>query len=224
MTRPACIFAATLLACTWARAQAVDPALPATAPAAPAPQREPEEPWALSLAVSTYLVANERSYVQPTLTADRGWLHLEGRYNYEALDTASVWVGYNFAGGDEEKLTWELTPMVGGVFGDARGVAPGYRGSLAWRKLHLFTEGEYVFDTDDSADSFFYSWSELTVWPVDWLQVGLAAQRTRTDDADHDFQPGLVAGVSFERLALSAYVFDSHEGKPTWVFALSLSL
>ena len=216
------MLAVVALVCACARAQTVATA-PATMPqaSAAAPEHESEERWAFSLAASTYVVANERAYVQPTVAADRAWLHLEGRYNYEGLDAASVWLGYNFAGG--EKLAWELTPMVGGIFGSANGAAPGYRGSLSWWKLQLFSEGEYVFNTDHSSDSFFYSWSELTLSPVQWLHVGFAAQRTRTDKSDRDVQPGLVLGVSFERVALSTYVFDSHEGKPSWVFALSFS-
>ena len=34
------------------------------------------------------------------------------------------------AGG--EKLAWEFTPMLGGVFGVTTGIAPGYKGSLSW--------------------------------------------------------------------------------------------
>jgi hypothetical protein len=41
----------------------------------------------------------------------RGWLHLEARYNYEALETGSVWAGYDFNAG--KKLVLDLTPMVG---------------------------------------------------------------------------------------------------------------
>ena len=37
--------------------------------------------------------------------------------------------------------------MIGGVFGDTTGIAPGYKGSLSWWKLELYSEGEYVFDT-----------------------------------------------------------------------------
>ena len=37
--------------------------------------------------------------------------------------------------------------MLGGVFGETTGVAPGYKGSLSWWKLELYSEGEYVFDT-----------------------------------------------------------------------------
>ena len=115
--------------------------------------------------------------MQPTIRADRGWLHLEARYNYEALDTGSAWIGYNFSVG--EKLNLEFTPMLGAVFGKTTGVAPGYEFTLSWRKLQLYSEGEYVFDTGDSAASFFYKWSELTLAPVDWFRFGLVVQRTK---------------------------------------------
>src|SRR4051812_27673091 len=146
--------------------------------------------WAISASVYTYFVPDDHEYVQPTITADRDWLHLEARYNYEDQNTASAWVGYNFAGG--EKLAWEITPMLGGVFGDTAGVAPGYKGSMTWRNFELYSEGEYVFDTGDFSDSFFYNWSELTYSPVEWLRLGLAAQRTRAYESDRDIQRGLL--------------------------------
>ena len=98
-----------------------------------------ERAWAFSLSAAAYVVPDVRKYVQPTFTADRGSLHLEARYNYENLDTGSVWLGYNFSGG--EKLQWEFTPMLGGVFGDTTGIAPGYRLSVAYWKIELFSEG-----------------------------------------------------------------------------------
>ena len=53
--------------------------------------------WSFSASAYTYLVPDIRDYVQPTIAADHDWLHLEARYNYEALDTDSAWLGYNFA-------------------------------------------------------------------------------------------------------------------------------
>ena len=141
------------------------------------PEAADEKAWSFSALRLHLHRARRPRYVQPTVTADRDWLHLEARYNYEALDTGSAWVGYNFSGG--EKLAWEFTPMLGGVFGDTTGIAPGYKGSLGWWKLELYSEGEYVFDTGDSSDSFFYNWSELTLAPVDWFRFGLVTQRTR---------------------------------------------
>ena len=188
----------------------------------PALRKEADEKaWSFSVSASTYIVPDSREYVQPTVTADRGWLHLEARYNYEALDTGSAWAGYNLSGG--EKLAWEFTPMLGGVFGDTTGIAPGYKGSLSWWKLELYSEGEYVFDTGSSSDSFFYNWSELTLAPVDWFRFGLVTQRTRVYETDRDVQRGVLVRFSYKKVDLSVYVFNPDEDKPTFVLGVGLT-
>jgi hypothetical protein len=176
--------------------------------------------WSFSASAYTYVVPDSENYVQPTFTADRGWLHLEARYNYEALDTGSAWVGYNFSGG--EKLAWEFTPMLGGVFGDTAGIAPGYKGSLSLWKLELYSEGELVFDAGDSSDSFFYNWSELTLAPMDWFRFGLVTQRTRAYESDRDIQRGLLVGFTYKMVDLSGYLLDPDADTPTFVFAVGL--
>ena len=133
--------------------------------------------WSFSAAVSLYIVPDDREYIQPTLTADRDWLHLEARYNYEARDTASLWVGCNFSGG--KSLQWELTPMIGGVFGEVNGIAPGIKLTLTYWKLQFYTENEFVFDKNDSSNNFFYSWSELSLAPVDWFRFGIVAGKSK---------------------------------------------
>jgi len=191
----------------------------AQAPTNATPEDQPV--WEFSASAYTYFVPDDGNYAQPTFTADRDWLHLEARYNYEALDTASAWVGYNFGGG--ETVTWELTPMFGAVFGATDGIAPGYKASLGWRKLELYSEGEYVVDTGDSSDSFFYNWSELTLAPVESFRFGLVTQRTRAYQTDRDIQRGLVAGFSFKRLDLTGYVFNPDDEKPTFVLAVAVT-
>jgi hypothetical protein len=177
--------------------------------------------WSFSVWAYTYLVPDSQDYVQPTITADRDWLHLEARYNYEALETGSTWIGYNFGGG--EKLAWEFTPMLGGVFGETTGIAPGFKGSLSWWKLELYSEGEYVFDTRDSSGSFFYNWSELSLAPVEWFRFGLVAQRTRAYQTDRDIQRGLLVGLSYKKVSFTTYVFNPDESRPTLVFALGVT-
>jgi hypothetical protein len=103
-----------------------------------------ESEWECSLSTSTYLVQHGRDYVNPNLVADRGWLHLEARYNYEAIKTGSLWLGYNFSFG--KQLAFEVTPMFGGVFGDITGIAPGYTISISYEPIEFFTQGEYFFD------------------------------------------------------------------------------
>ena len=193
-----------------------------TTKAPPAPAEESDEDaWSFSASAYTYLVPDSGNYVQPTFTADRGWLHLEARYNYESLDTGSAWLGYNFSGGDT--LEWEFTPMIGGVFGDVTGIAPGYKGSLSWRKLEFYSEGEYVFDTSDSSSSFFYNWSEATLAPADWFRFGLVTQRTRAYQTEREIQRGALVGASYKRADVSAYYFNPDDDEPTFVLAVALS-
>jgi hypothetical protein len=180
-----------------------------------------EKAWSFSASVSTYIVPNDQEYVQPTLTADRGWLHLESRYDYENLETGSVWIGYNFSVG--EKLVFEATPMLGGVFGNTTGIAPGYRLSLTYWKLDLSSEGEFVFDVGTSEGSFFYNWSELSISPVDWFRFGLVGQRTRAYQTDVDIQRGLLVGFSYKKIDFTTYVFNLDRDKPTWVFSVGVS-
>jgi hypothetical protein len=193
-----------------------------TTNAAPAPAEESDDKaWSFTASAYTYIVPDSGNYAQPTFAADRGWLHLEARYNYEALDAGSAWVGYNFSGG--EKLTWEFTPMLGGVFGDITGVAPGYKGSLSRWKIEFYSEGEYVFDTGTSSDSFFYNWSELTMAPVEWFRFGLVTQRTRAYQTDRDIQRGLLVGFNYKQLTFGTYLFNPDDDAPTVVISVGLS-
>jgi hypothetical protein len=180
-----------------------------------------EEPWSFSAALNGYFPPDAGNYLQPTLTADHGWLHLEVRYNYEALDTASAWLGYNFIGGDE--VEWDFSPMLGGVFGKLSGVAPGFEGSLRWRRLELYGEGEYVIDTADSSGSYFYNWSELTFSALDWWRIGVVAQHTHVYQTDRDIQRGLLVRFSYRSMELTGNVFNLDDTNPTFVIALRTS-
>jgi len=169
----------------------------------------------------TYFLPDEANYGQPTVTADRGWLHLEGRYNYEDLDTGSAWIGYNFSGGNT--LVWEVIPMIGGLFGNTDGIAPGGKASLSWWKLELYSAGEYVFDLGDSSASFFYNWSELTISPVDWIRAGMVTQRTRVYETDREIQRGFLVGFTYKALGVTTYVFNPDDSKPTVVIGASIT-
>lgn len=194
--------------------QAPDPA--ATSAAATPVTEDTKKAWDFSLSAVTVLVPDQTDYVQPTFIADRDWLHMEARYNYESLDTGSAWVGYNIRGG--EKLAIGFTPMLGGVFGETSGAAIGFRGSLTWWKLQLSSEGEWFFDTSESSSGFFYSWSELSMAPVDWFRFGGVSQRTRVYGSDRDIQRGVLAGFSFGKLNLTTYLLNPDKN-PVWMFA-----
>jgi hypothetical protein len=184
------------------------------------PGHAAESTWTLSASAYFYLVPEDVDYLQPTVMADRGKVHLEARYNYEDLETGSIWIGATLHVGDE--LSIRFTPILGGVFGATDGIAPGYKGTLDWRELEFYGEGEYVIDTAGKGDSFFYSWSELSVSPKDWFRAGLVAQRTRAYESHREFQRGILAGFSIDPSEITAYVFNPDDSRPLWVLSASV--
>ena len=167
--------------------------------ASPVTAQTASEPTSsIRASAATYVLSDEENYVQPTVTADRGALHLETRYNYEDRESMSAFVGWNFAFGD--KVTVELTPMLGGAFGSTDGFIPALKADFTWRLLEAYAEGEYVIDAHDSGSSFLYNWSELSVWATEWLRAGAMAQRTRVFRTPREIQRGVLVGVTRSRL------------------------
>jgi hypothetical protein len=211
-------FAVIILLSATAFAQEPPPTVrPPSTPTPPTPSTPGAKVWSFYTSIFGYIVPDDRSYASPTITADRGALHLEGRYNYENLETGSVWIGRNFSFG--KKVEVEVTPMIGGVFGKSNGVAPGYLASLSSRKFTIDSQGEYLFDTQRSA-SFFYNWSEASYSPVEWLRAGIVIQRTKAYQTSLDTQRGLLVGVYYKRLDFTTYVFNLGWTDPTTVLAL----
>jgi hypothetical protein len=181
----------------------------------------PAPAWEFGAALFGYFVPDDTDFALPIVTADRGALHLEGRYNYEELDTGSLFAGWTIETGSTLEL--ELTAMVGAVFGDLDGIAPGYELSLSYRRFSLYSEGEYVVDLNDSAENFLYNWTELTYAPLDWLRVGLVAQRTRAYETDLDVQRGLLVAASYGNLEFALDVFNVGLDDPMIVCSVAAS-
>ena len=177
--------------------------------------------WEFSASAMTYFVPDEEDFVSPAFKADRDWLHLEARYNYEGKNTASTWVGYRFSAG--ETLEFEAIPMLGGVFGDTDGIAPGLELSLSYKKFDFYSEAEFLFSAGDKEEDFFYAWSELGFSPVDWLRVGLAGQRTRAYQTELEIQRGFLIGFSGKHVEFTTYVFNLGWEDPTVVLSLAVS-
>lgn len=183
---------------------------PQAAQGAPVPSESeagtPEREWALGFSLYGYVVPSESFYVVPIAAFDLRWLHLEARYNYEAKETGSAWVGYNLEWGDS--LQFALTPILGGVFGSLNGLGAGVEWTLTWWRLEAYSEWEFILDIPHPDQSYFYAWTELGVRPVDWLSVGLALQRTRVTQVPVELSWGPSLGFSFWKLAVTGYCFN----------------
>jgi len=166
--------------------------------------QEPERDWAFS--ASAYLYPDtDPSFLLPIVTADHGALHLEARYNYEELETVSGWVGWTFETGDS--LALAVTPMLGGVAGQADGLAPGVELTLGWRTFELYSESELLIPLDDQ-DAYLYTWTQITWTPLDWLSVGVSGQRLRSPESDLVLDRGPMATFQLGPITLEGYFFN----------------
>lgn len=161
--------------------------------------------WEFNADVNFYLIPDD-FFVLPVFRADKGKLHLETRYNYEDRETFSAWIGYNFMGGD--KLEYTITPMLGGVVGRSNGVAPGLEITLGFKNFELYSESEYYFDVESTDNNFFYTWTDLTFSPTDWLWLGISGQRTRLYQTELDIQRGLLVGAGVKQWELTTYLYN----------------
>ncbi len=180
-----------------------------------------EAQWRGAVTGSYYAMRDEPDFGVGVATLARGRLHLEGRWNYEAIDAGSAFVGWTFAGGDT--VTWEVTPIVGVLFGSGRGVIPGVEASVAWKAFDAYVEAEYVDDRREPGSRYFYAWTEAGWTPVEWLRLGLVGQRTRTVGAGGDVQLGAFAQVTVQRLTLSLYAFGPDGGARYVIGAVTLT-
>ena len=177
--------------------------------------------WSHSLEASFYFLKDDFIFL-PIYAADKDWLHLEVRYNYEDMNTFSAWFGYNFSGGN--KLQYTITPMVGGVAGNTDGIAPGLEFDLLFKGFELYSESEYLFDLQDKQNNFYYNWTDLTYSPADWLWFGISAQRTRLYQTDLEIQRGLMVGGGHKWYGLTGYAYNPGSDDPYFILSLSITL
>lgn len=159
------------------------------------------------------------SFFLPVIRADYAHLHLEARYNYEDMKTASLWAGYNFSGGNE--FEYLITPMFGASFGNTDGIAPGLEMEFNFKGLTLYTESELLFDLEAKEDSYFYNWADFTYAPEDWIWFGISGQRTRTYDTELEYQRGIIIGGGGENWECNGYLYNMGSTEPFFILGFS---
>jgi hypothetical protein len=174
--------------------------------AAPAEAGDDEPKTSGSVTGLYYAMRDQSDFGVGVAAINHGRLHVEARYNYESHDAGSLFAGWNFSGGDV--VTFQVTPIIGVLFGAERGVVPGFEASVAYGSVDLYVEAEYVAFRDHHEDRYYYAWTELGWKPVEWLRLGLVGQRTRVVHTDRDLQRGLFAQAILGRTTLGVYAFN----------------
>ena len=189
--------------------------------ASPAAEPDAAPETSFSLTGSYYAMRDEPDFGVYVAALQRGPVRFEARQNYEAKSATSAFAGYAWSGGED--IAWSVTPMLGGLFGSARGIVPAVEASIAWRKLDLYVEAEYVHDLDDSSASYFYAWTELGWRPVEHIRIGLVGQRTRIVSNDRDFQRGVFGQLTLGKATIGLYAFNPESASRYVVLSLGLA-
>jgi len=166
-----------------------------------------ESNWSGSLAAYYYFIPGDK--IPPTITgiADHHALHLESRYNYEDINSLSVFAGYNI----EKELGGvdiTATPMAGMVVGHTNGILPGLEFNISYKAFTLYSENEYMLDFKGKENYFFYSWTQLSVQVFKNVSTGVLAQSLRWYQTKFDVQRGLYAEYTTGKFTFDFYYFN----------------
>ncbi len=176
--------------------------------------------WNFSAWAELFIIPEDREYFNPTFYVRHNSLHLEARYNYEDVNTASVWAGRRFKFG--KTVRFVIVPLAGVVFGNTNGLAPGLELEIMYKKFDFYAESEHVFDLGEQENNFSYMYSELAVRPAQPLRTGLIAQRTRLFESERELQRGVFAEYYFKKLRAGIFYFNPFTTYQFWIASMSV--
>ena len=160
------------------------------------------------------------SYLVLIAGADHRALHLEERFQYEALRTASTWLGWTRTFGKRPRF--DVVPMAGVLLGDATGGAVGFEATISWTAFQLYDEAEYVFFARGGEANLLYNWFTGAWHATPWLDLGLSVQRTRTVGTSLVVDRGAFAAMSRGAVTLTVYGFGLVTGSSFAILALGI--
>lgn len=148
----------------------------------------------------------------------RNGAYAEIRYNYEDVQTLSVYMGKTFSGGKD--LKFSLTPMLGFSGGKFSGISLATNAETEWKNFYVSSQTQYSIASRKSNDNFFFSWSELGYGISDKLFAGVAIQYTRQSGSGN-LEPGFVGGIEFNNVSIPFYVFNPFNSERYFVLGIN---
>lgn len=162
--------------------------------------------WSGSIAGYYYFIPGEENYPTIIGCSDHKSLHLEARYNYEDINTASAFAGYTWE--KDGKFSYSVTPMAGIAVGHSNGILPGFECSASYSKINFYSENEYMLSFKGKEDNFFYSWTQLSASMFKNTQAGVLAQSLRWYKTEFDIQRGIYAEYAPGNFTFDFYYFN----------------
>jgi len=155
---------------------------------------------------------------------NRNHWYVEARYNYEDLNTVSIYLGRTFSNAGKDKLTYSIIPVLGGVMGRFKGGSAGVNAVIEYEKLFFSTQSQYTFSCNEKSADFFFAWSELAYQPLKWFYFGLSAQQTYLPEAKSSVcEPGAVLGFTVRKWTFPLYCFSPTRNSKYFVLGINFT-
>ncbi len=134
-----------------------------------------------------------------------GW-YAEGRYNYEADNTLSVYVGRTFQ--KESTISYAISTLAGIVAGQFNGGAIATNTDLQYRNFFLYLQSQYAFSIKDKGENYLYNWVDLGCNATPWLAVGLSMQLTNGYKTKAIVEKGFFITPSYGKWSFPIYIYN----------------
>lgn len=157
---------------------------------------------------SYHFLSNNAAYVWMPVVHHVGkkGFYTEMRYNYEELNTASVYAGKSFS--RDSALNFTVTPMLGLVFGKYNGASVALNAEAEYKKIFMSVQTQYTISRTGAADNFFYTWAETGYQPVKWFYAGVSAQLTKIHVEKAEPEYGALIGFNIKKINIPVYIFS----------------
>ncbi len=156
---------------------------------------------------------NENIQIIPQIWTYINKFYLEGRYNYENINTFSLYVGRSIS--YNNKVYFDFIPMIGGVIGKTNGISPGFNFQLDYKNFSTFTEFQYTIDLKNTYNSFFWDWTRFSFNIFKYVNIGGAIQILDEDIGNLSFKVGPMIGFIYKKFEFEFYTYNFWERYPT---------
>jgi hypothetical protein len=174
-----------------------------------------------SLGQFYYVGAGRPLYMVPVIGYHTtGNWYIEGRYNYETINSASVYFGKTIK--KKALISYSITPIAGLVAGRFNGGSIGVNAELDYKKFYFSSQSQYTFSIENKATNFTYSWSDLTYRLKTWVSAGVSLQQTNLYKATGTFEKGILIKAEYKFFSFPLYIFNPLTNNRYFVLGLDI--
>jgi hypothetical protein len=150
--------------------------------------------------------------------------YLEVRYNYEYLNTGSIYTGYGFSKENKKWGKFSVTPILGLYLGQRNGLAPGYNLRYVVGNFVVASEGQYTFDFNDQFQNYFWNWANALYSVHKNIALGTSVQISAFYRGDFIPQVSPIIRFQHKWLGIDLYGYNLWENEPIYAVGLEIVL